>query len=51
MLPLREIGQRTALEISVTACHFSSLASGQLASLVVSSELNYSCLVSACQEN
>jgi hypothetical protein len=36
---------------SWAACHFSGLASGRLESLVVSSGLNYSCLVSACWEN
>jgi hypothetical protein len=43
MLPLRETHPRTASEVSAAAFLFSGLASDQLASLVVSSGLNYSC--------
>lgn len=43
MPPLRETCPRTAREVTGAACHFSSLASGQLARMVVSSGLNYNC--------
>jgi len=47
-LPLREAHLRTTPEVPAVACRFSGLSSGRLESLVVSSGLNYSCLVSAC---
>ena len=43
MPPLRETCPRTAREVTGAACSFSSLASGQLARMVVSSGLNYNC--------
>jgi hypothetical protein len=45
---LRETLPRTAPEVPAAAGHFHHLALGQLASLVVSSGLHYSCWVSAC---
>jgi hypothetical protein len=45
---LRETHPRTAPEVCVEACCFCSLLLGWLASLPVSSVLNYSCLVSVC---
>jgi hypothetical protein len=47
--PLREeTGPRSAPEVPAAACSFCGLTSGRLASLAVSSGLNYSCLLSAC---
>ena len=47
MSPLREARPRTAPEVPATDCSSCGLALGWLVILVVSSGLNYSCLVSA----
>jgi hypothetical protein len=48
MLLLKETYQRTACDVSASAGCFPGLISDWLASLAISSGLNYSCLVSAC---